>query len=261
MNPFHPIQLILPILLLVGWKGSCVSGEVVNSVDPLLETCERFKTLYQSIGDSSITPDSAAQAFSMLFLDLKRLTAPFHAQYKDDLAQGYIFPVRGYTPASSIGGRGRGYRPDGFDFFDSRVRKSHPAHDLFIRDRNNDAIDDIMCEPVDVLAFTGGFVLGTKDDWKPESQWRGGNVVWIYNPFLDALMYYAHNSTVEVKPGQWVKAGDVLGKMGRTGFNAQQARSTTHLHFMYLSINEKGLPELYNPYQKLLSSKVIPWED
>lgn len=255
-------QLVLPILLVVGWQGSCVSREVAETkVDPLIETCERFRTLYQSIGDSSITPDSASLAFQILFLDLKKLTSPFHSQCKEDLTNGYVFPVRGYTPKSSIGGHGRGYRATNFDFFDSRVRKSHPAHDLFIRDRNNDAIDDVMCQPVDILAFTGGYVLETIDNWTPESQWRGGNVVWIYNPCLDALMYYAHNSTINVKPGQWIKTGDVIAQMGRTGFNAMQPRSTTHLHFMYLKITEEGLPEPVNTYKQLLDSRVLGWDD
>lgn len=245
----------------LGSRSSCVSQDVAaDPVDPLMETCNRFQALYQSIGDSSITPDSASLAFRKLFLDIRKLTVPFEEQCREDLKKGYVFPVRGYDPRISIGGKGKGYRPTGFDFFDSRVRKSHPAHDLFIRDRNNDAIDDVMCQEVDILAFTAGFVLGTKENWIPESQWRGGNYVWVYNPALNALLYYAHFKTVNIQPGQWIKAGDVLGKMGRTGFNAQMPRSTTHLHFMYLNITEEGLPEPYNPYQQLLNGRVYPWE-
>jgi hypothetical protein len=252
---------VLTFLTLVIWQGVPFLREPAEELDPLMRSSERFEDLYQAIGDSSITPDSAEHAFKVLFLDLKRHTSSFEKECREDLARsGYVFPVRGYSPKSSIGGRGRGYKPNGFDFFDARIRKSHPAHDLFIRDRDNDAIDDVMCEPVDVLAFTGGFVLGTKEDWSPESQWRGGNYIWVYNPCLDALLYYAHNSTVDVRPGQWIKAGDVLGKMGRTGFNAQQARSTTHLHFMYLKITEEGLPEPFNPLGELMNSTVLDWE-
>lgn len=260
MAPLKTLTLVFTILIPIAWKSSSLLHKPVPEADPLTQSCQKFARLYQSIGDTTITPDSAATAFKALFLELKHLTSSFHPDCRKDLEGGFIFPVRGYFPASSIGGRGRGYRPDGFDFFDSRIRKSHPAHDLFIRDKDNDGIDDVMCEPVDVLAFTGGLVLGTRQDWTPESQWRGGNCIWVYNPCLDALLYYAHNSTVDVEPGQWIKAGDILGKMGRTGFNAQQARSTTHLHFMYLKITDEGLPEPFNPLSQLMGSKVLEWE-
>ena len=260
MGPLKAVLLFLTLLFVMIRQGTISTDDTQTITDPILLSTQKFKQLYQNIGDSTITPDSAAVAFKTLFLDLKRLTLPAMTECQEDLKDGYVFPVRGYSPRSSIGGRGRGYRPKDFDFFDSRVRKSHPAHDLFIRDKDNDGIDDVMCEPVDVLAFTSGVVLGIREDWTPASQWRGGNYVWIYNPCLNALLYYAHNSTVDVRPGQWVKAGDVLGKMGRTGFNAQQPRSTTHLHFMYLKITDEGLPEPFNTYTQLLNSKVIDWE-
>ncbi len=262
MFPVKAVLLFFTLFLAIVWKSSepLYAPSHEEETDPLMLSCRKFETLYQNIGDSTITPDSASLAFKTLFLELRQITEPFWQDCRKDLADGYVFPVRGYYPKSSIGGRGKGYRPAGFDFFDSRVRKSHPAHDIFIKDRNNDGIDDIMCEPVDVLAFTGGLVLGIRQDWTPESQWRGGNYVWIYNPCLDALLYYAHNSTVDVRPGQWVKTGDVLGKMGRTGFNAWPPRSPTHLHFMYLKITDEGLPEPYNPLTQLMEAKVVEWE-
>lgn len=252
---WHFIMLFIAMLQ----QGSLLRKEYVPVIDPLELNIQKFQTLYQNIGDSTITPDSAEAAFKALFLDFKELTQTQLANCEEDLKKGYVFPVRGYPPRLSIGGRGRGYRPKDFNFFDSRIRKSHPAHDLFIRDRDNDGIDDVMCIHVDILAYTSGLVLGIREDWTSASQWRGGNYVWIYNPCLNALIYYAHFHTVDVKPGQWVKAGDILGKMGRTGFNAQQPRSTTHLHFMYLNITKEGLPEPVNTYTQLLNSRVIDW--
>lgn len=254
------ISLFIIVLLLMGWKSSCLLTTPEKETDPLMLSCQKFATLYQSIGDSTITPDSAATAFKELFRELRQQTYTFRPACLQEVDSGFIFPVRGYYPQSSIGGRGKGYRPDGFDFFDSRVRKSHPAHDLFIRDRNNDAVDDVRCEHVDVLAFTGGVVLGTRENWTPDSQWRGGNCIWVYNPCLESLFYYAHNHTIDVKPGQWIKTGEILGKMGRTGFNAYPPRSTTHLHFMQLKITEEGLPVPVDPYRQLLEARVVDWE-
>ena len=261
MFPVKAALLFFALFLAIFWKSSAPAFAPPAEADPLMLSCRKFETLYQNIGDSTITPDSASVAFKALFLELRQLTDPYRNDCGEDLKSGYIFPVRGYYPKSSIGGRGKGYHSAGFDFFDSRVRKSHPGHDLFIKDRNNDCIDDVMCEQVDVLAFTGGLVLGIRQDWTPQSQWRGGNYIWVYNPCLNALLYYAHNNSVNVQPGQWIKAGDVLGKMGRTGFNAWQPRSPTHLHFMYLKITDEGLPEPYNPLSLLMDSKVVDWEE
>lgn len=261
MNLLNSIWILLALLIALVQQDPLKETKPEVITDPLLLSTRKFQELYQNIGDSTITPDSAELAFKTLFLELKEQTQLAAEDCKTDLKNGYIFPVRGYDPRISIGGKGKGYRPKEFNFFDSRIRKSHPAHDLFIRDRNNDAIDDIMCKPVDILAYTSGIVLGIREDWTPASQWRGGNYVWIYNPCLNALMYYAHFNEVSVKPGQWVKAGEVLGTMGRTGFNAQQPRSTTHLHFMYLNITDEGLPEPVNTYTQLLNSRVIDWGD
>ena len=46
-----------------------------------------------------------------------------------------------------------GYRSDGFDLFDMDVKGSHPAHDLFVYDKNQDNLDDRTWKPVEVLAY------------------------------------------------------------------------------------------------------------
>ncbi len=56
----------------------------------------------------------------------------------------------------------------------------------------------------------------------------GGNVVWELRPLHRESLYYAHLDTQLVRPGSYVKRGDVLGTVGNTG-NARGG--PTHLHF------------------------------
>ena len=70
------------------------------------------------------------------------------------------------------------------------------------------------------------------------------------------LVYYAHNSKIDVVPGQWVNAGDKIAEMGRSGFNAFLPRSPTHLHLMVLGLTDTGLPIPVNTYAWLLNSEV-----
>ena len=169
----------------------------------------------------------------------------------------FVFPLRGYGPSAIGGTHGEGYRGKGFDLFDYTVRGSHPAQDIFIRDQNQDHIDDRTGHPVDILAVRSGLVLAIETGWQPGSEYRGGNWIWVYDPVLHGLWYYAHNNVVSVKPGQWVEAGDKLSEMGRTGFNAYQARSPTHLHLMYLQIQPNGLPLPVNTYGWLRQATII----
>lgn len=234
----------------------CVSGWVsrVDNTDRVWDLCNRFRQNQIDIRDYEVTPDSGRIAFQSVIRDLRMLypqdsCPPVDSSY-------FVFPVRGYYPREAIGGRGRGYRAQGFDLFDMDVKGSHPAHDIFIRDRNQDNLDDRTWEPVDVLAFTSGLVLATETSWKYDSELRGGNWIWIYDPCLHMLFFYAHNHIVSVKTGQWVQAGEKIAEMGRTGFNAYKARSPTHLHLMALKLNEQGLPEPFNTYPWLVQSRL-----
>lgn len=234
----------------------CVSGWIskVNSPEKALEFCNTFRQVQIDIRDYAITPDSARTAFQAVIRDLR-------TAYKRDSCQStdsthFVFPVEGYYPRESIGGRGKGYRPNGLDLFDMNAKGSHPAHDIFVRDKNQDNLDDRTWEPINVLAFTSGLVLATETSWKYDSELRGGNWIWIYNPCLDVLFFYAHNNVVSVKTGQWVNAGDKIAEMGRSGFNAYKPRSPTHLHLMTLKLTEDGLPEPYNTYEWLLNASV-----
>ncbi|UFH57462.1 M23 family metallopeptidase [Spirosoma sp. KNUC1025] len=252
--------------LIVGGLNVASSQVVINNTDEpsLYSYCQQFQTLYTQIREQSVTPDSARKQFSQIMNDLQ---ARFRTQenYRQDslqrdslqrTGQYFSFPLRGYTTSAIGGTHGEGYRGTGFDLFDYKVRGSHPAQDIFIRDRNQDVIDDQTGEPVDILAMSSGLVLGIETAWKPGSDYRGGNWVWIYDPILNGLFYYAHNNRVDVTPGQWVHTGQKIAEMGRSGFNAYQARSPTHLHLMYLQIQPNGLPMPLNTYKWLLSARV-----
>src|SRR5690606_14388594 len=112
---WHFIMLFIAMLQ----QGSLLRKEYVPVIDPLELNIQKFN---QNIGDRTITPDSAEAAFKALFLDFKELTQTQLANCEEDLKKGFVFPVRGYSPRLSIGGRGRGYRPKDFNFFDSRIR-------------------------------------------------------------------------------------------------------------------------------------------
>ena len=161
------------------------------------------------------------------------------------------FPLQGYG-AESIGGRnGSGYVATGYDYFDGYRGHGHPGHDLFIHDRNRDELDDNTGLPVNVLSISTGVVVATAQDWAPESVLRGGRYVYVYDPAASGLFYYAHNRTVLVRPGQIVLAGQTIAYVGRTGRNASEPRSPTHLHVMFLAF-EDGYPRPRDIYQDLL---------
>lgn len=75
----------------------------------------------------------------------------------------------------------------------------------------------------------------------------GGKVVWQHDPVRNVTYYYAHLKSQDVKRGERVKAGDVIGTVGNTG----NARSTPpHLHFAVYKpgrIAIDPVPFLYNP--------------
>ena len=168
----------------------------------------------------------------------------------------WVFPVKGYT-ASAIGGyNGSGYITSGFDFFEINSG-GHPAHDIFISDANQDAIDDNTGKPVEILSMSGGMVVETRNNWTTDMMdIRGGNIVYVYDNFTNGLFYYAHLKDVHVKVGDLVKPGTSLGTMGRTGKNAYPSRSPTHLHLMYVRSFDGDLrPE--NIYNDLIKDKTI----
>jgi murein DD-endopeptidase MepM/ murein hydrolase activator NlpD len=165
------------------------------------------------------------------------------------------FPLKGYTFHSIGGTKGNGYQAQGYDFFDGSQHKGHPGHDIFIRDKDQDGVDDRTGIPVDVLSVCSGVVVSVNDGWEPSSPVRGGNYVWIYHPIKGRYFYYAHLREIAVSVGQVVSRGDRLGTVGRTGLNAYPKRSPTHLHFsVHPSID--GTPRPMDPYFDLVRAEV-----
>jgi murein DD-endopeptidase MepM/ murein hydrolase activator NlpD len=138
----------------------------------------------------------------------------------------------------------------GYDFFDGSQHKGHPGHDIFVRDKNQDGLDDATGRPVRVTAVSPGVVVSVHENWEPPSMIRGGNYVWIYDPVRSRYYYYAHLDRISVKVGQVVSRGEGLGTVGRTGLNAYPKRSPTHLH---LTVHESiaGYPRPINLYREL----------
>ena len=168
----------------------------------------------------------------------------------------WVFPVRGYNWSAIGGVQGSGYVVADFDFFDNNSG-GHPAHDIFINDKNQDAIDDNTNKPVEILSMSGGIVVETRKNWTPEMMdIKGGNIVYVYDNFSDGLFYYAHMNKVYVNVGDFVLPGTVLGIMGRTGKNAYPLRSPTHLHLMYVK-NHNGDLTPVNMYDELAKVKSI----
>lgn len=214
---------------------------------------EKINRLIVQIRDKTIEKETAIREITSLINSIKKeiknkpkiLNSGLHS----------VFPVRGYSPGQSIGGvADEGYVPGRYDFFEGNTHKGHPALDIFIRDVNQDCMDDITQKPVEILSMTSGVVIATEKKWDTASTLRGGKYLWIYDPVHNHLLYYAHNDRIIAETGQIVMPGDVLATCGRTGLNAFKKRSPTHLHLMILRFKNNMHPEPINPYPFLINS-------
>jgi len=211
------------------------------------EPASRWDLLYTKVRDGLAAREEARKELGELEILLKE--GYDLAEKKGE--ERFYFPLRGYTPHSIGGKRGEGYKPGRFDFFDGNRHKGHPGHDIFIQDKDQDGLDDITGKPVEVLAASSGIVVSVHSDWQPGSPVRGGNYIWIFDPGKGRYYYYAHLNRILVRVGDWVRAGETLGTVGRTGLNAYPKRSPTHLHFsVFQSVN--GYPKPIDPYPDLI---------
>src|SRR6478672_10330540 len=126
----------LALLLCATLPMGATSQAVV--ADPA--ACRAFNQLNDRIRDQTI---ASAEAQRQLAALLPRLAAYYQqAGGRSDTAERWVFPLRGYS-ANVIGGvDGSGYQPQGYRYFDGNAHRGHPAHDIFIHDRNQDARDD-----------------------------------------------------------------------------------------------------------------------
>ncbi len=107
-------------------------------------------------------------------------------------------------------------------------------------DRSHQGVDIFAPRGTPVLATTRGLVARIGENS------LGGTVVWVLGPGGDRH-YYAHlNSVADVKIGQRIAPGDVLGTVGTTG----NARGTPpHLHYGVYRRGEGAI----NPFPLLIN--------
>ncbi len=217
------------------------------------EIAMRWMPIMKSVREGRLDRDAAMDSmyrFTNQLWDVlnAKVSSGKLKKYSDD---EWVFPVKGYTSAAIGGRNGSGYVPGNFDFFDGSTG-GHPAHDIFIRDADQDCIDDANGEYAEIVSMSGGVVVETRKNWTTDMMdIKGGNIVYVYDNFSNGLFYYAHLQEVYVDVGDLVKPGTLLGTMGRTGKNAYPKRSPTHLHIMYVrSFDGELRPE--NIYNDLL---------
>lgn len=228
--------------------GTSIETSIAAQMAPV-DPCVEFDRLYARIRDGHI---ARADALSQIRILLPRIRAWF------DTHGGIVappdtwrFPLEGYGAGDIGGTRGSGYVADGYDYFDGYKSHGHPGHDIFIHDRNQDDLDDGTGKPVNVLSISSGVVVAEATDWAPDSVLRGGRYIYVYDPLANGMFYYAHNRSVLVKPGDVVRPGQVIATAGRSGRNAAAPRSPTHLHIMFLAMDD-GYPKPRDIYQDLL---------
>jgi peptidoglycan LD-endopeptidase LytH len=224
-----------------------ISIWIISAIPAYASPCDDWNTLEKAIRDNGIERNQARGEIIRLDRELLGAYSGKSGQAADH------FPVRGYG-SKSIGGRqGSGYTPSGYDFYSGNRHGGHPAHDLFIRDKSRNGLDSGTGRPAEIVAFTGGVVVGVNPLWEYPSEIRGGRYIWIFNPEENRFYYYAHLEKLMVALGDVVKAGDTIALLGRTGKNARPKRSPTHLHFMCLSFNN-GRMTPHNTFRELLGA-------
>lgn len=209
--------------------------------------CTQINELNNDVRDNQIDKSLAKNQFRSLLTSLNKLIS-LNTEDKT-----WIFPLQGYKSNAIGGTKGNGYTDKGYNYFDGNKHAAHPAHDIFINDRNQDLLDDTSHKPVNVLAIADGIVLACCDSWETNSALRGGKYIWIYHPQLNILSYYAHNNIIFVAPGSEVKQGERIAEVGRSGYNAYKRRSPTHLHFSAFLLKD-NLPVPFNCYHQLVNA-------
>ena len=221
------------------------------------ETTAFLDRTMRGIAERRLTPRQAVAAFD----SCRRVLEGFRQSIRSGEAPrvSLVFPLKGRN-CSSIPFAGRGYSgASAYSFFDGNGHRGHPALDLFIPDRNFDSKDDRTGRFVDVVSISDGLVVSVTRAWTGDSLdaeghlLRGGICVWMFDPVRQALLYYAHLANVQVRAGEKLRAGSILGQLGRTGKNAARRRSSTHLHIMCLSL-KTAVPTPRNLYDDLCRS-------
>ena len=240
-------------LVIAAWVFYPAIAKPNQATDSLTIVCQHFDALNTAVRDNKLSKPLAKMQFAKLVQQLRRLTTPVQAQQPQ---ANWVFPLLHYNYRAIGGVHGNGYADYGYSYFDGNKHAAHPAHDIFINDRNQDCLDDHSQQPVDVLSVADGIVVACCNQWDSNSPLRGGKYIWIYHPQLNILSYYAHNNILWVTVGMFVKQGQKIAQVGRSGFNAYKKRSPTHLHFSaYRFVNNLPIP--YNCYNQLFNAKTL----
>lgn len=222
---------------------------------PSCDSCLQFERLNTQIRDRKISRSEALKRLRMLLPEIKSYAITNGCrEYRPEET---VFPLKGYDVVSARNRLGADYKPGGYDFFDGNRHGGHPSFDLFIRDRNQDSVDDSTGRQVSVVSMTGGIVVAAESEWDRSSRLRGGKYIWIYDIYNEALIYYAHNDALMVKTGEIVTPGQVIAMVGRTGLNAYKRRSPTHLHLTCLRITN-DYPRPVNIFRTLQQARRLP---
>lgn len=238
--------LFLPFLALL-----CSSARGAGDCPP----CKEFDRLDKQIRDGALPSAEGRKLFAVRVAELDAFFAG--GTVPSDIDRQWVFPLRGYDLATTGAKADEGYVVSGYDYFAGNRHGGHPSFDLFIRDDNQDALDDRTGEPVTVVSMTGGIVAAAETAWPADNLLRGGKYLWIYDPGNRLLLYYAHNRDLLVNVGDRVVPGTAIATVGRSGVNAARRRSPTHLHLTVLAIRD-GHPVPENIIRQLRESRATP---
>ena len=115
--------------------------------------------------------------------------------------------------------------------------------------RRHQGIDIFAKKGTPVVAISDG-VISSKGNTP-----RGGKVLWLQSSKHPWTAYYAHLDKQFVKEGQYVRKGQVLGTVGKTG----NARTTpAHLHFGMYTNRGAINPLPYVKYSPKIVSPKMP---
>jgi murein DD-endopeptidase MepM/ murein hydrolase activator NlpD len=228
-----PVALGILALLTTGsiGTGSIESPGPIGAIGVVAGAAEVTQPEAAS-GQSETGADSAARSRPPAEIPDARLAIPGGAPNVADLT-GYRWPLA----------RGRLTQDFGPTFFASRVVNGQPFHDgidlaTFCGDRVVAAHDGV------VLAASRHFdeAIGWLGDLTRYYKRLDAKKLWMTLPIVVVIddgngyrSMYAHFEKVVVKPGQRVRAGQLLGYEGRTG-NA----SGCHVHYGLFSPFERG---------------------
>jgi len=218
----------------------------------------RWDKTDQLIMDAKIPKDDAIDSISM-FVDYANKFFK-ESGLKTTPRENWVFPMMGWTSVS-YRNNGNDYGDVYFDYFQGGESHNHPAHDIFILDKDSNGVEDSTGKKVDAVSMVNGIVFTVFADWKTGDFGRGGNYIKIYDPENEAMFYYSHLDSIFVKVGDIVKAGQRVAYVGRTGRKAIAGR--THLHIAYYPIYngypepENFIDDLYSAQKKAEKQKLI----